>query len=388
MTPASVSFEVPDGIVVISRDGRGVPFVRAGGFAGLFEGQGYATACDRLWHIEHDRRRARGTLAAVTGLAQHAQFDVFARRVRFVDLARAGFEQLDPDARAACTALAAGVNRRLADGAPLSAPFLRIGAPRPQPMEPWEPLAVFLARHATFATWQHKLWNARVAAALGTAAVAHFSRESRAGSVPVIVPPGVRDANSDLIARCLTDPAPWIDELAALGLDPSADAGPGLGLNGSTGSNAWAVHASRSATGGALVAGDPHRAFEAPNVYYQIGLALRDEPVDAAGYSFPGVPGVGHFAQNLTTAWAVTNAMADYQDLFIEHLDEAVVDRRREMVEVRGSAALEVECLVTRHGPVVSDSGGTGATGNTGNTGLALASTGFLRPGGSLAAVV
>lgn len=368
MNRTRTGFDAVDGRVDIVRDALGVPFVSAGGVDGLFEGQGYATACDRLWHIEHDRRRARGTLAAVTGLAAHAQYDAFARRARLVDLARDALDRADPTFHAMCTAYAAGVNRRLDEQPPLSDAFARIGAPRPAPMEAWEPIAIFLVRHATFATWQQKLWNARVAVALGTDAVARFSRESRRGSVPVIVPPGVRDANTDLLARCLDASAPWLDELAALGL-------------GLSGSNAWAVHGRRTTSGLPLVAGDPHRALEAPNVYYQCGLTVRDLPIDAAGFAFPGVPGIGHFGQNLTTAWAVTNAMADYQDLYVERLDDAVVDRRTEHVEVRDGATVEVACLLTRHGPVVSDPTEDGI-------GLALASTGFDAPAGSLAAVV
>lgn len=365
-----VMFQAPDGPVAISRDARGIPFVRAAGWRGLFEGQGYATACDRMWHIEHDRRRASGTLAAITGERGHAQFDAFARRARLADLARTGLARSDAPTRAMCDAYVEGVNRRLAERPALSTPFGRIGAPRPEPMESWEPLAIFLVRHATFATWQQKLFNARVAVTCGPEALMRFSREGRTSATPVIVPPGVLDANAELYAAgvdVLDAGAPWLHELAPLGL-------------GLSGSNAWAVHGSRTTSGAPLIAGDPHRAFESPNVYYQTGLALTDEPVDAAGFAFPGVPGIGHFGQNISTAWAVTNAMADYQDLFIERLADAVTGRRLETIEVRGANTIEIECLLTRHGPIVSDA--------TAGIGLALASTGFDLPAGSLAAVI
>ncbi len=349
------------------RDARGIPFVRASGWHGLFEGQGYATACDRLWHIEHDRRRARGTLAEISGRRGHVQFDAFARRARLTDLAQEGLARLDEPTRSMCAAYADGVNRRLAEFPKLSSPFRRLGAPYPESMEDWEPLAIFLVRHATFATWQQKLWNARVAVACGPLAVARFSREPRSEATPVIVPPGVLDANHEL-PMTLSDTNPeWLEDLAPLGL-------------GMSGSNAWAVDGTRTETGAPIVAGDPHRALEAPNVYYQTGLALTDEPVDAAGFAFPGVPGIAHFGQNLGTAWAITSAMVDYQDLYIERLDEAVVHRRTETITVRAEPDLEIECLTTRHGAIVSD----GVTG----VGLALASAGFDRPAGSLAAVI
>lgn len=36
-----------------------------------------------------------------------------------------------------------------------------------------------------------------------------------------------------------------------------------------SGSNNWSVHGSRTESGKPLVAGDPHRLLEVPNVYYQ-----------------------------------------------------------------------------------------------------------------------
>ena len=38
------------------------------------------------------------------------------------------------------------------------------------------------------------------------------------------------------------------------------------------------------------------------------------------GFAFPGVPGVQHFAHAGEVAWAITNAMADYQDVYAERL--------------------------------------------------------------------
>ena len=39
-----------------------------------------------------------------------------------------------------------------------------------------------------------------------------------------------------------------------------------------------------------------------------------------SGFAFPGVPGVPHFAHAGDVAWAITNAMADYQDVYAERL--------------------------------------------------------------------
>ena len=57
-----------------------------------------------------------------------------------------------------------------------------------------------------------------------------------------------------------------------------------------TGSNNWAVAASRSATGGPLLAGDPHLPPGMPGITYQVGLYLGDR--FCRGASLPGLPGV------------------------------------------------------------------------------------------------
>ena len=101
-----------------------------------------------------------------------------------------------------------------------------------------------------------------------------------------------------------------------------------------SGSNAWAVGGARTVSGFPLVAGDPHRTIESPGVYQQIRLAC--DEFDVVGFAFPGVPGVPHFAHAGDVAWAITNAMADYQDVYAERL-------RREggRVEALGPAGWE-----------------------------------------------
>lgn len=354
-TPSRTVLKIDGRSIEIDRDSHGIPFVTATTLDDAFVGQGYATACDRLWHLECDRRRALGRLAAVTGDAGHAVGDAFARRARVATFARDGFALLSPEAQAACSAHATGVNIRLAEGPPLGSRYASTGAPPPDPFEGWHSVAIFLIRHLNFATWQTKLWNARVAAALGPEALARFSRTS--GDVPVIVPPGLVEA----VARYTPPDRIDIDALEPLGL-------------ATNGSNAWAVP-------GPIVAGDPHRALESPNVYYQIGLRVTDEGIDAAGISFPGVPGIPHFGQTDHVAWGVTNAMADYQDLFIESLPDALTDVRTEIVEVRGGDDIRVECGRTARGVVVIGEAARGV-------GLALRSTGLDEPGGSLNCVV
>ena len=173
---------------------------------------------------------------------------------------------------------------------------------RPGRWQPWSPLGVFLARHILFGTFPTKLWRAHVAATIGTT------------------------------------------ELFDIAPDGS-------------GSNSWAV-------AGSYIAGDPHRIIELPGVYQQVRLACPE--FDVAGMAFPGVPGVPHFGHAGDVAWAVTNAMADYQDVYREEMRRvdgqvlvrnpdgfAPADVHVETIIVRGGPPVEVEVIETPRGPVI-----------------------------------
>ena len=275
-------------------DAYGVPHVRATDVLDLARGQGYAAARDRAWQLEHQRRRATGTTAAVLGAAQ-LPWDTWARRTRIADTARRALAGCAAETRAFVTAFVEGVNAGLHADAP---ELQRLGT-APEPWEPWTPLAVFHAQHLLFASAPAKVWHHHARAVLG--------------------------AEEALLSR---DPAYL------------------------PGSNAWAVGGARTRSGRPLIGGDPHRVFESPGVYSQVRLAVSGaEELDVFGFTFPGVPGVQHFAHAGSVAWAITNAVADYQDLYDESLDD-VVDGHEEVVEVRGADPVTVEVWATERGPL------------------------------------
>ena len=194
------------------------------------------------------------------------------------------------------TAYVEGVN----SGLHADAPELTELGIAPAPWEPWTPLAVFHAQHLLFAALPDKLWQHRARTELG-------------------------------------------DEARFLARDGAVTAG----------SNAWAVGGRRTASGVPLIGGDPHRVIESPGVYAQVRLACEDpdDAFDVVGFTFPGVPGVQHFAHAGRVAWAITNACADYQDVFEESLDD-VVEHHEEVVAVRGADPVTIEVASTVRGPL------------------------------------
>ncbi|MEV4293163.1 penicillin acylase family protein [Microbispora rosea] len=376
------------------RDAWGIPHLRAGDPYELAFAQGRVTALDRAWQIEVERRRATGTSAAILG-PDAVAWDRFARQARLADTAERCLHALDDDTARWVSAYVDGVNAGLPEGARRAPEFtpgqneapehsaarheaaehsaarheaaarhdvtgptggpsaggpsaggpsaggsgaggtsagglgaggLGAGGLAPGRWEPWTPMAIWLSHHILFAHFPAKLWREAVADRLGPDAVALFAAD-----------------------------------------------GPGTG-----GSNGWLVPGDRTDTGAALIAGDPHRFIEDPGFYQQIRLACPE--FDVVGLAVPGVPGIAHFGHAGSVAWAITNAMADYQDLYRERLRrgdggvEALgpdgwrpCTAHVEVVEVAGEAPVEIEVVETARGPVVmlGESGqvGPGPTG-------------------------
>jgi penicillin amidase len=246
----------------IFRDAYGIPHVRADDVLDLARGQGLAVGHDRAWQLEWLRRRATGTTAGVLGAAGEP-WDRFADRVRIADTARRAHDALSDESRAFVAAYVDGVNTALAS-LPGQPPELVQTDATAEPWPDWMPLATFHAQQVMFADIGSHLWERRTHEVLGDD------------------------------AHLLTHEGPL-----------------------PAGSNAWAVGGARTASGLPLIGGDPHRTFESPGVYHQVRLACNDpdDAFDVVGFSFAGVPGVQHFAHAGDVAWAITNAMADYQDL-------------------------------------------------------------------------
>lgn len=311
---------LPPGTGRVFRDPYGIPHLWGRSAEDLAYLQGYTAALDRAWQIEVARWRGEGRLAERIGRCG-LDSDAFVRRAGLPAAVRTSYRRLGPAHQNWCAAYADGVNAGLPDGALRAGEFTRVGAVAGR-WSPWTPIGVFAVTHLLFGTCQYKLWRERVATTVGPA---------------------------------------WLDLLGLEGADPAAGAG----------SNAFAVTGARTASGRPILAGDPHRTIEQPGGYQQVRLACPE--FDVVGLAFPGVPGLPHFGHAGSVAWATTNAMADYQDLYREELRrdgrrvlvrepagwaEAAV--RVEQVAVAGGAPIELEVIATGRGGVVI--GGPGVT--------------------------
>lgn len=83
-------------------------------------------------------------------------------------------------------------------------------------------------------------------------------------------------------------------------------------------SNAWAAAPSRSASGGTLLANDPHLGFTAPAIWYLARLELESGGV--IGGTIPGMP-VVLVGRSDRIGWGLTSSYADDQDVYVERLN-------------------------------------------------------------------
>ena len=128
------------------------------------------------------------------------------------------------------------------------------------------------------------------------------------------------------------------------------------------GSNAWVIAPSRSATGRAILANDPHRAYSTPSLRYITHLSAPQ--LDVIGAGEPALPGVS-IGHNGTIAFGLTVFSIDQEDLYVYELNPANLQEYRyqgkwekfsvlrEQISVRGAEPVNIDLVFTRHGPVI-----------------------------------
>ena len=351
--------------VEVLRDPWGVPHIYASNLDDLFLAQGFVQAQDRLWQMEMYRRAGEGRLSEVLG-PEALQHDRVARLLKF----RGPFDDDEytsyhPEGRRILEAFAAGVNAYIdhaTAAGELPVEFLLTGI---EP-EPW--------------TAETPLLRMQTAMPVGD-----VRRELRlAGRVAEL---GAEEANRQ------ANPTPWRELVVPAGIDLSLIpdevlggvagfrnamsspslvapydewAGAEVALNmgareTSPGSNNWAIHGSRTASGRAIVANDPHRGVTNPSLRYVVHL---DAPGwTAIGSTEPVLPGVA-IGHNGRIAWGLTIVGTDQSDVYVEQVNPDNPKEVRwgdgweevrtitEIVQVKDGAPVTMELEFSRHGPI------------------------------------
>lgn len=336
----------------VAYDAEGVALVRAATDNDAAFLQGWAHARDRFFQMDTNRRGASGTLAELVGSARLAD-DVQTRTIGLRRAAQRTFVALSADDRGWLKAYADGVNHWLRSN-PLPPEYAALEVTRVPAWEPVDSLVIgkALAFQLSFdldieQTLRFAAYQQAGAAGGFDGTALFFGDTHRIAppdnrvSVPGFAPGATADAGDGTLEG-VADPV-------AFALGQAAVAGPtfaadtlalaqalkdklaGLefferALDGRRqspiGSNEWAVHGSRTASGKALVANDPHLALGLPSIFVEQHVVSTDPrhggtPLDTVGVTLPGVPGVIQGC-NQRICWGTTTNSLDVTDVYQE----------------------------------------------------------------------
>ncbi|MGH6913527.1 MAG: penicillin acylase family protein, partial [Geminicoccales bacterium] len=295
-----------------------VPFVEARSDRDLAVGLGVVHGHLRLFQIDLMRRIAKGTLSELFGsLALDA--DRSLRIVGFATPVDAIARSLPDDTRAWLGGFVDGINAVITRARDAPPDYAAIGA-EPSP------------------------WTIRDVLAIGRLAASDFSWKVWRRLLPL-------RARSDWPATWQRLVAQESEALPSFAGSGSFDSAFSLIHRG--GSNALAIAATKSASGGALIASDPHLGIILPNLWLVAGM--RSPSYHAVGLMIPGVP-VMALGRNRHIAWGGTSLHAASSDLFdVSDLPDALISTRTETIAVRWAGPATVTIRETRFGPIISD---------------------------------
>ena len=335
-TDGTIAVRGVSAAVTITRDGHGVPTIKAQSDADAAFGLGYVEAQDRLFQMDLMRHAGAGRLSEWFG-AIALDNDRSMRTLGLYRAAEAQYPLLSPELRAVFDGYAAGVNAYLATrrGAlPPEYQLMRVG------VEPWKPVDSLLWGKLMdlqlTGNYRQELARARLAQRL------------KPDDLAVLYPDYDPKAPVTLGALDLNKVLP--------GLPPVLPA-----------SNEWVVDGKHSESGKPILANDPHLGFATPGVWYLARIETPQETI--AGVTSPGQPMIviGH---NTHIAWGFTTTGGDVEDVFIEKLDPAdathyltpdgsqPLTTRDEKILVKDGPPVTLTGRSTRHGPVIVDPGG------------------------------
>jgi penicillin G amidase len=347
--------------VKVTRDEHGVPTIDAANLEDLFFAQGYVTAQDRLWQMDAMRRFAAGELAEVLGPSQ-LQHDREQRILGLRDVARRSLQQYSARDRSYVDAYTRGVNAYIqerGDSLPLEFRILRY-KPAPWTAEDAVLMGASMVQNLNHGAYLSALEKEKFLARLGPELTGDlFINSSWHDRPPSKAPVRINQPDED------DDSSPGgSDSVTSSRPHPAianASLGPDLWFP-RAGSNNWVVSGAHTVSGKPLLSNDMHLNHQMPNLWYEVHLRSGD--FDVVGVSLPGLPFVivGH---NQRIGWGFTNVGPTVEDLFVETLNENSqyqtprgwrnLDRRREVIHVKGDRDEQLDVLSTRHGPIITD---------------------------------
>jgi penicillin amidase len=362
--------------VIVTRDSFGVPDIAAENLHDLFFAQGFVTAQDRLWQMDMTRRYASGDLSEILG-PEYIKVDTEQRILGLRQVAEKMAAQMTPDGRARFQAYADGVNAYIAQHQKTLPMEFRLMTYSPYAWTVEDSMLVGLSMTEFLNHYMYKkeLQRKKILAKLGPELTADLyvnsswrdhppggEGQSIENEPPTSESPEQEEEEAP--AKIKPSKRSSLDELQVLRLlatlvaqDDSSNFDGDL----RPGSNNWVVSGAHTVTGKPMLSNDMHLDIRMPNTWYEAHLSSGDYNV--VGVTLPGVPFVivGH---NHRIAWGFTNLGPNVEDLYIEKFNDRgeyltpqgwkQPEHRKEIIRVKGKPDVDLDVVVTRHGPIVT----------------------------------
>ena len=359
--------------VEVLRDEWGVNHIYAANQHDLFFAQGYCAAKDRLFQFEIWRRQATGTVAEILG-SRELKRDIGTRLFKFRGDMKKELNHYHQQGETIINAYVEGVNTYIDEvwqhpgRLPVEFRFLKI-----QPGK-WTAEVVISRHQGLLGNITDELNTGRAVAKLGDAKVKellwYHPRDPQ-----IKLDPGI---GADHLFKDILEPynAYRKDILFQKGDISIAEEDPDAVMNnlnkqmphsynptehGVEGSNNWIVSGSRTASGHAMLANDPHRKIAVPSLRYMVHLVAPGWNVIGGGE--PEIPGVS-IGHNEEGAWGLTIYETDGEDLYVYDLNPSNLSQYRykgnwvsmkeihETIKIKDAGSKEVTLRYTQHGPV------------------------------------
>lgn len=344
------------GKVTIRFDEHMIPHIFAENDHDLYYAQGYITARDRLWQMDIQTRSASGRLAEIVG-PKALELDRYHRRMGMVYGAENTLRGMmkDPVSKMVIEAYTDGVNSYISHLTQRDYPIefkLLDYAP-----EQWKPINC---------AYLLKLMSETLAGGSDQFAMTNNLKRFGAKDVNDLFPdyPFHEDPIIPVGTKWDFKPLP-IPKPSANFIAQMTDTIKPRERVAGIGSNNWVIAGSKSASGYPILANDPHLNLTFPSIWYQ--LQMSSPTVNVYGVSLPGAPCVV-IGYNQKISWGVTNVDADvldwYQVRFKDNNKNEYwynnkwnkVNKRIEVIGVKGQEPVSDTVLYTHHGPVVYES--------------------------------
>ena len=341
--------------VEITRDRSSIPHIIGSNDNDIFFGLGFVHAQDRLWQMMLMRRTSQGKLSEIFG-KKTVKTDILMRELGIYQSAKKSLQIQDSDTLSALVAYSNGINRWIET---VNKKALGRGAPEfflfKKKISPWVPedsIAVLnLLSFQLSANIQEEIIRALASERLTIKEYTLLFGDSPPKELKLSmdhsrIKKGVKTTLNPLKNALQKNKDFQLNNKAMGGA-----------------SNVFAIGPTRSVSKSTLLANDPHLSLTAPSIWYLARLGLKSG--DAIGATIPGIPSILS-GRTDKTAWGITSAYVDDQDIFLEKLNplnnnqyetefgSLDFELNETIIKVKDSPDVTVTIKKTRNGPILS----------------------------------